>query len=290
MGLKIVTFFSRNLKRSEAEPMFTAAKLEDRDSLRCTPTGQIGGETVHSLNQKRANEIIAHRTPLSTKDLQSAIRSLAGITAVPGSAPPMVNIAASEQRGGYTLAPVTFHSDAGMTLPGYLATPAKAGPKPATLIFGSADIDQAAKSGSIVLALEPRPTPAGTESIKSPYLGPFNLLSLRAFLVGKTILGLRVDDVIHAMDWLSARPDVDRTAITVQGKGPLGMVVLHAAVLDSRIAKVIEIGGFDSYRQIVEEPLHRGASEVVIPGVLKKYDTDDLAHAVSPRTVIHGRD
>jgi cephalosporin-C deacetylase-like acetyl esterase len=300
MGLKIVAFFSRNLKRSAAEPTFSAMKLEDRDSLRCSPTGQIEGETVHSINRKRAADIVAHRTPLATKDLQTVIRSLAGITAIPGSTPPKVDVAASEQRDGYTFATVTLHSDAGMTLPGQLAIPAGARPKPATLIFdaadpgaadlGAADLDRAAKSGNVVLALEPRPTPPGTESIKSPYLGPFNLLSLRAFLVGKTILGLRVDDVLHAMDWLSARSDVDRASITVQGKGSLAMVVLHAAVLDARIAKVIEIGGFGSYLQIVEEPLHRGASEIVIPGVLKRYDTEDLARAISPRTVIHERD
>lgn len=51
------------------------------------------------------------------------------------------------------------------------------------------DFDQLTKSGQIVVAREPRPSPPGTEGLKSPYLGPFNLLSLRAFLGGKTILG-----------------------------------------------------------------------------------------------------
>ena len=69
------------------------------------------------------------------------------------------------------------------------------------------DFDRLAKSGKVVMALGPKPSPPGTEGLKSPYLGPFNLLWLRAFLVGKTILGMRVDDTIRAVDWLVSRGD-----------------------------------------------------------------------------------
>ena len=140
--------------------------------------------------------------------------------------------------------------------------------------------------------MEPRPTPPGTEGAKSPYLGTFNLLSLRAFLVGKTIIGMRVEDTIHAMDWLSARADVDTSAITAYGNGPMGAVVLHAAALDSRIGRVVVENTLTSYRMILEQPLHRNVSEVMIPGVLRKYDMGDLLLTISPRpvTVINPQD
>jgi hypothetical protein len=41
-----------------------------------------------------------------------------------------------------------------------------------------------------------------------------------------------------------------------------------------------------SYRSIVEVPLHRNVSEVVIPGVLRKYDVADLLLALAPGAVI----
>ena len=41
-----------------------------------------------------------------------------------------------------------------------------------------------------------------------------------------------------------------------------------------------------SYRMIVDEPLHRNVSEIVIPGVLTKYDMGDLIYALAPRHVI----
>ena len=141
------------------------------------------------------------------------------------------------------------------------------------------------------MALGPKPSPVGTEGLKSQYLGPFNLLSLRAFLVGKTILGMRVDDTIKAMDWLSSRGETDPKAITVYGSGAMGAVALHAAVLDSRIKKVVVENTLASYR-MVTDPLHRNISEVVIPGVLAKYDMSDLLAALAPRpvTVIHPLD
>jgi hypothetical protein len=40
-----------------------------------------------------------------------------------------------------------------------------------------------------------------------------------------------------------------------------------------------------SYRMIVEQPIHRNVSEMVVPGVLRKYDTGDLLLALYPRPV-----
>jgi hypothetical protein len=56
--------------------------------------------------------------------------------------------------------------------------------------------------------------------------------------------------------------------------------------LDSRIARVVMENALSSYRSIVEGELHRDVSEVVIPGVLRKYDVGDLLRALSPRPVV----
>ncbi len=65
------------------------------------------------------------------------------------------------------------------------------------------------------------------------------------------------------------------------------MVALHAAVLDSRISKVVVANTLTSYRMIVDQPVHRNVSEIVIPGVLQHYDTTDLLTAIYPRPVIY---
>jgi hypothetical protein len=62
VGDKIIGFFTRNLKGSNDAPSFTPMRLEPREDLICTPTGQVatslGGETVYSLNRKRAAELL----------------------------------------------------------------------------------------------------------------------------------------------------------------------------------------------------------------------------------------
>jgi hypothetical protein len=137
----------------------------------------------------------------------------------------------------------------------------------------------------VVLWLSPRPSPPGSEAAKSPLQGSFYLLSLRAELVGRTILGMRADDIIRAVDWLCARPDVDPRSITVYGKGAFGVALLHAAALDRRITRVVVEDTPASFRTIIDEPLHRNAPETVVPGVLRHYDIADLIQAIAPRPV-----
>jgi hypothetical protein len=177
----------------------------------------------------------------------------------------------------------------------FLAVPEGDGAKPAVLVLAAdqrEQLEQLVKSGHLVLALEPRPWPAGAESAKAPLLGYFNLIGLRAFLVGKTLVGMRTDDALHAMDWLCARKDVDRTKISAYGSGPQAVVLLHAALLDSRIGALTLDNGLVSYRMIFDTPLHRNASEVLVPGAVRQYDLKDLIAALAPRkvTVLNPRD
>jgi hypothetical protein len=64
------------------------------------------------------------------------------------------------------------------------------------------------------------------------------------------------------------------------------MVLLHTAVLDSRISRLVLEDTLTSYRMIVDQPVHRNVSEVVVPGVLLHYDTADLLDAAAPKTIV----
>jgi hypothetical protein len=122
--------------------------------------------------------------------------------------------------------------------------------------------------------------PAGRPSL----LGPLAGLHRRAAVVGKSLAGLRTADVLRAVDVLAARPDV--AGIDVFGRGPFAVPVLHAAVLDPRIRRVALEDALVSYRAVLDHPIHRDLPEVVLPGVLRHYDLDDLVLALAPRTVL----
>jgi dienelactone hydrolase len=305
----ILAFFARWLKgEGGAKPSFTPARPRRPDDLLCTPTGQLsdsfGSETVHSLNRKRAAELSKPRRPLATRAeltrlqarLGEDVRTTAAVSARPGAPPPAVTTVGTTEREGYRLDALTMRTDDGLDLVGLLAVPERAGNGRAMLVLDSrpvegvaaagGEVERLARAGWLVLVLQPRATPAWVDEIKSPLLGPHYLLSLRARLVGKTIVGMRADDIIRAVDWLASRPDFRGGRMAAYATGPHGVALLHAAALDARVGLVLVENTLASYRMAVERPVHRNLPEVALPGVLPRYDVGDLLLALSPRPVV----
>jgi hypothetical protein len=121
--------------------------------------------------------------------------------------------------------------------------------------------------------------------VQSNLLGPFNLISLRAMMVGKTLVGLRMDDAIRAINWLVSRTDVDESKIEIYGVGPLGVVALHTAALDGRVSRTVIENTLADYTLALDAPLTRNLPEIALDGVLRKYDLPGLMLAIAPRTV-----
>jgi cephalosporin-C deacetylase-like acetyl esterase len=304
----ILGFFIRNLEPgSDADhPVMPADYLVfgsgnamtslPKDAFQVTSTGQVSTSsphcaTVFTLNRARAAKLIAaHRHPLTRLELAAQIRQVTGAEAMPGAAHFDSDLLAASSGA------VQIPSD-GINLEGNLAVPAASGRHPAVLflipnsIDGNSEIARANKArfdalaaeGNVVLALTPCPSPPGTDDMKTPLLGPFYLLSLRADLVGRTLVGVRLDDAIRAVDYLAARADVDPARISAVGSGHMGLVLLHVAVLDHRPGHVSIDHVLSSYQSLLLAPLPIGTPEDIVPGVALHYDLPDLAHALGAR-------
>jgi cephalosporin-C deacetylase-like acetyl esterase len=310
---QILTFFMRvlepgvnaghpQLARSLAgESAATQSALLNmpKDAFQVTPTGQVAtsypnSETVFTLNRKRAAALIPNRHTPSNDQLARSIRAATGALAEPGASETGTTSSAS------TSGPFALSTCDGIDLQGDIAVPNKPGRHPAILLLvpdsirGENAIAQAnqarfnalAAAGNVVLAITPRPSPPGIDDMKSPILGPFYLLSLRADLVGKTLLGMRIDDAICAIDDLSRRPEVDPTRISAVASGHMGLVLLHAAVLDPRLRHIAIDHVLTSYRSLLDAPLPIGAPEDVVPGVLPHYNIPDLVHVLGRRVTV----
>jgi cephalosporin-C deacetylase-like acetyl esterase len=290
----IVAFFTRWLKNEPDKRPFLAPPRLSPDALLVTPTGQIstsiGGETIQTLNAARARQVSAKRPVVASRAdlavlrarLKTDIRAVTFARAQPGGAPPE----AVEGANGALRLKVAD----GQAVDAILTRPQEGGRRPAVLLLTSqpqairGEAARLAKAGHVVLTLAARGA-GGTEEIKAAVLGDWNLLATRALLVNKTPLGLRLDDAVRAMDWLAARPDVDPTAISVYGIGPLGPVALHLGAIDERVAAIYADGGLTAYRMAVDQPIQRDLPEVLPPGVLRRYELADLALAAFPRLV-----
>jgi cephalosporin-C deacetylase-like acetyl esterase len=300
----LYAWFIKWLKNGEGDARETPARLDPLENILCTKTGQVsdslGGETVFTLNRKRAAEVIPARQPVSDpKALRSRlidqIRTIAAVSVQPRGAAPQLTVHRSSRQEGYRLDVVSYESERGIRIPGLLLIPEASGAKPAFLVTDSRpkqtaaggpaeDLETLAKAGYVVFAIQPRGTPEIPPAPGSRTSG-HPMAALRASVVGKNLTGMRVDDIIRAVDYLSARPDVDRGRIRAFGYGALGVPLLHAAVLDDRIGGLVLQQVLARFRLAVERPIHRNLYEVSIPGVLRSYDLDELLAALSPRPV-----
>jgi len=295
---QIVGFFLVNLAGKSADAYVAppadaagasplAAPDAPAGALQVTATGQVatsypGSETVFSLNLKRAVGKVPEFDPQTLLQVQTAVRLVTKAEAVPGPF--------CADCGG------AFDHFTQLPFPDVAAHPGIRERTPAVLLVMSdqvgtpgnptkEDFEKLAGPwpGNLVVGFVPRPAPPGTEEMKAAILGPFYMTELRAELVGRTLLGMRVDDVIHAVDYLASRPDVDAKNITVAASGHMGLVALHAAVLDARIKHVTVDHVLESYASLLKAPMPVDAPQDILPGVLLKYDIPDLVRVLGDR-------
>jgi hypothetical protein len=270
------------LKQSGTGAPSCAAQARD---LQCCPSSRL---CRRRSKHRPANPL---RTLTTVIPRHRPVRKRIGAVAQPAAThPPTSKTEASS--GPFELA-----SAPGVTLRGDLCVPQSAGRHPAQLLLvphaiaaddtssqaSKAEFDRACKAGTLVLALTPSPSPPGTDDMNAPILGPFYLLSLRAELLNRTLVGLRTDDVIRVMDYLAARPDVDAARITATGSEHMGLVLLHAALLDPRLNHIAIDHVLSSYSTLLAAPLPTGAPEDIVPGALLHYDLPDLVKALGSR-------
>lgn len=112
--------------------------------------------------------------------------------------------------------------------------------------------------------------------------------SNRALLLGRTLLGDRVSDVMAVVGWLNTAPsdlpgfDVGR--IRAMGNSAGGEVALFVAALDTRIEGVIASGCVGDWRKTSGR--RKTCPDTVIPGVLKWIEYSDILALCAPRPLL----
>lgn len=315
---EIVQFFLTHLAHSSAAPVLNPEPAPGvspsalpanitKEAFQVTPTGQVltsypNSETIHTITLKRYT-LLSKPKPSTWEDIQQAVRDVTHASVKPGGPapkntelPPLVSPPEGKVhiRHRFTLATAP-----GITIDAEFYRP-KDGKHPMLLILKDS-LDPALESsraeevrkframaddGTAVLVIAPRPSIAGTEEEKSPLLGNFYLTELRAELVGRTLLGLRVDDVIAAVNFMQGSTTGDPDRISAQASGHLGLVLLHAAVLDDRLKHISVDHTLDSYKGLLEAPMPKAAPQDILPGVVRRYDIPDLLRELGPHVKV----
>src|SRR5262249_23763303 len=124
-------------------------------------------------------------------------------------------------------------------------------------------------------------------SVKKPgYFGSDVKEAFLALHLSRPLLGQRVYDLISVVTTLAEEKGIAGRPLYAVGVGKAGPVVLHAAVLDSRIQSVTLEQSLLSWTAVTRTPLAMDQLTNVVPGVLKVYDLPDLAAALAPRPLV----
>jgi dienelactone hydrolase len=204
-----------------------------------------------------------------------------------------------------------FESRPGVGVLGYLITPAKVrAPMPVTLCLpghgrGVDDIVgidghgkdrtaregyafdfalQAAEHGLAAVAIEPMAFGCRRDPLtraKGPAAYACQPAAGSALLLGETMIGWRVYDVMRTIDWIETRPELDSKRVGCMGISGGGTGTLFSAAVDPRIRAAFVSGYLNTFRASIMSMSH--CIDNYVPGILKWAEMYDVAGLIAPR-------
>jgi cephalosporin-C deacetylase-like acetyl esterase len=292
-------WFTRWLQGTENTSPEAPLTLATEEELQCTRTGQVqtefpGATDVFSLNRKLAGELRAGRKPTAA----SVRKYAAELTYyTPATGPLRITPFGETSGAAYHIEKLTYQTEPGVAIPALLFVPNGGAARKSAVLFAdgrgkgaaAAEAEQLAAKGYIALVPdlrglgETQPALDRRDSFVHNFGDYKN--SLAALLIGKTMVGLRAADLVRGVDLLAARQDVDPSRITVVGRTGAAIPALFATLFDSRIKSLAVDGMLLSYDAVVNERIHQGIVDQIIPSVLKYFDLPDVISAIAPRRV-----
>jgi len=212
---------------------------------------------------------------------------------------------------GYTREKIVFDSQPGVSVLAYLLLPEKAQRPAAVMICvpghgrgvddivgidenGNERTDKAgyqhdfaiqiAEAGIAAMAIEPmgfgcRRDPLNArQGLSRKACDP---VAGGALLVGQTMIGWRVWDVMRTIDYIAARGELDPNRVGCMGISGGGTVTVFSTALERRIRVALVSGYLNTFRDSIGSLAH--CSDNYVPGILNWAEMHDLAGLIAPR-------
>lgn len=105
-----------------------------------------------------------------------------------------------------------------------------------------------------------------------------------ALLLGETMIGWRVYDVMRTIDWIATRPELDAQRVGCMGISGGGTCTTFAAALEPRIKAAFISGYLNTFRDSIMSLSH--CMDNYVPGILNWAEMYDVAGLIAPRPMI----
>lgn len=292
------------------------------EDLYCTPNGSLRysqkGQTIFSIvaekqaslrlwqvSPKEKTELAAHQ-----EEIRSQVRTL--LRYERQQAPLDPRLIATTQREGYGIEKIEFLSEPGIYIPAWVFVPeGRNGVLPSVIYFSDEGmqsdgmefeggesagmtrgvLDELARKGYLVIAADVRgigeTRSSRYSSLSSGVFGQLfdtdTSMAYEAWSIDRSLLGMRVQDVIRSVDYAMQREGVDGRNLHLIGKGTAGLWCLYAAALDARISSLVCVRSLLSYRSLAQVDRYLYGADVFVPQILLHLDLPQVAAAVAPR-------
>lgn len=143
---------------------------------------------------------------------------------------------------------------------------------------------QAVEHGLAAVAIEPMAFGHRRDPItiaKGPSATACQPAAGSALLMGQTMIGWRVWDVMRAIDWIETRPELDPQRVGCMGISGGGTCTQFSSALDTRIKAVFVSGYLNTFRDSIMSVSH--CIDNYVPGILNWAENYDVAGLIAPR-------
>lgn len=276
--------FLSGIDEPVTEPEFSTYSSKE---LQCTPDGQTlllkGARSVIDLNvdfnHSLAMQRREHWKPENRAASLRKVRQLAGIRPLDELPRVLVARHGSIQREGYRIQKLALTPETGIQLPALLFIPGQASGKRYLYVHGDgkqADagtggpIEKLVRQGHLVLAVDLR----GIGETRATWDDV-----MTAYLVGKSLVGMRSEDVLQAAHFLSQWETKDGKPVHLIASDIAEPPAAHAAALESDLFASLKLAdSAPSWSEIVRDPT-QGEMANTVHGALQVYDLPDLVAA-----------
>ncbi len=143
---------------------------------------------------------------------------------------------------------------------------------------------QAVESGMAAVAIEPIAFGCRRDAItRKKGLGnsACQPVAGAALLLGQTMIGWRVHDVMRTIDWIETRKELDGARVGCMGISGGGTITLFSAALEPRIKAAMVSGYLNTFRDSIFSLSH--CIDNYVPGILNWAEQYDIAGLIAPK-------
>jgi cephalosporin-C deacetylase-like acetyl esterase len=267
--------------------------VRPEQELLCTKAGQVlrlpGEKSVFDLNAEREAELAALRQKLWKEtppvEMADRIRALLGVRPNDQLPKPTWDDIGRVQRDGYHIDKLVLHTDTS-ALPALTYHPPE--PRAGAYLYLHEDgkladgapggeIEKLVQEGYVVVAVDLRGCGETASDKPDKVLGNWKTYYL-AYLLGKPLVGLQVEDALAAAHFVAYYETKQPREVHLVGVGEAGLAALHAAALRPELFTSVRLRNVPrDWASVVRESAPTGRLTGAVHGALEVYDLPDLA-------------